>query len=75
MQSDGNTLFCGDFVLDSVNTAYTDENSIFYQIYESKFFRTFIMKIYDLRVIKQMDIKKNNGYINPCTVDQRFVPV
>ena len=43
MRSYGN-IFCGDVVLDSVNIAYSDEDSSLYQI-NSICFGTFIMKL------------------------------
>ena len=39
------SYFCGNVVLDSINMAYRDEDSILYKIYEINYFRTFIMKI------------------------------
>ena len=44
MQSDGNS-FGGDVVLDSVNVASKDKDSILDQIYANRFFFISIMKI------------------------------
>ena len=51
-QSKSNS-FWGDVVFDSVNMAYSDEDSIIDQIYSSKYFRTFIKRFKILRVIEE----------------------
>ena len=48
MQSDGNFL-CGDFVLDSFNKAYSDEDSILDKRIKNKHFRIFTMKILEIK--------------------------
>ena len=45
MQSDGNSFFCGDVVLDSFDKASRDEDKILDQVYKSKCVRIFIMMI------------------------------
>ena len=44
MQSDGNGL-CGDFVVDSFNRAYREEDNILDQLYECKYVCKIIMMI------------------------------
>ena len=48
MQSDGNS-FCGGVVLNSLNMAYRDKDSILDQNMKGKHFGIFIMKILNLK--------------------------